>query len=182
MFYLRFLKIFIEKWANRLFPLFWWAKWVNRSGRSPKMSDVSESLRSLTKNEQPWAICSGSSEEMSDCERVAQVAHQKWAIKWIAQFWAKNKIHSENRWANSKPWSLIQCFGSGFFLDLYWNFFPESRSGLAKNPDPIQKIRICKKTSKNCVSRNLCSSYLTLKHCPFWSGSSKGSNLIKNII
>ena len=36
------------------------------------VSDVSESLRSLTKNE--W------------CERIAQVAHQKWATEWIAHF------------------------------------------------------------------------------------------------
>ena len=41
------------------------------------MSDVSESLRSLTKNEWPWGIPSGRSEEISDCERIAQVAHQK---------------------------------------------------------------------------------------------------------
>ena len=48
------------------------------------MSDVSESLRSLTKNEQPWAIRSGRSEEMSDREQIAQVAHQKLANEWIA--------------------------------------------------------------------------------------------------
>ena len=40
------------------------------------MSNVSESLRSLTKNEQPWAIHSGRSKEMSDSEQIAQVAHQ----------------------------------------------------------------------------------------------------------
>ena len=33
---------------------------------SNQMSDVSESLISLTKNERPWAIHSGRSEEMSD--------------------------------------------------------------------------------------------------------------------
>ena len=38
---------------------------MNRSGRSPKMSDVSKSLR---------AIPSGRSKEMSDCERITQVA------------------------------------------------------------------------------------------------------------
>ena len=31
------------------------------------VSDVSESLKSLTKNERPWGIRSGRSEEMSDC-------------------------------------------------------------------------------------------------------------------
>ena len=50
------------------------------------MSDVSESLISLTKNERPWAIRSGRSEEMSDREQIAQVAHQKWANEWIAHF------------------------------------------------------------------------------------------------
>ena len=59
------------------------------------VSDVSESLRSLTKNErcewiaqvahQKWAIRSGRSEEMSDHE----VAQQKWANEWIAQFFER---------------------------------------------------------------------------------------------
>ena len=35
------------------------------------MSNVSESLRLLTKNERPWGIRSGRSEEMSDHERIA---------------------------------------------------------------------------------------------------------------
>ena len=47
------------------------------------MSDVSELLRSLTKNERPWAI---RLEKMSDRERSAQVAHQKWANERIARF------------------------------------------------------------------------------------------------
>ena len=67
-------------------------EWIARSGRSPKMSDVSKSLRSLTKNERceriaqvahqkwaMWANRSGCSPKMSDHERLAQVAHQKWA-------------------------------------------------------------------------------------------------------
>ena len=62
------------------------------SGHSPKMSDVRESLRLLTKNEQPWAIRSSGSLKMSDHEQITQVAHQKWGIR------------SENRRANSKPW------------------------------------------------------------------------------
>ena len=79
----------LKKWGNCSFLLFWWAKWVNRSGRSQKMSDVSESLRSLTKNERPWAICSHCSEEMSDCERIAQVTHQKWANEGITRFFGQ---------------------------------------------------------------------------------------------
>ena len=50
------------------------------------MSDVSESLISLDKNERPWVICSGRSEEMSDHERITQVAHQKWVNEQIANF------------------------------------------------------------------------------------------------
>ena len=60
--------------------------WANRSGRSPKMSDVSESLRSLTKNEQPWAIRSGRSPKMSDHERNPQFALQKWVKVRIPRF------------------------------------------------------------------------------------------------
>ena len=69
-----------------------WAMWENRSGRSPKMSNVSESLRSLTKNERPWEICSGRSPKMSDHERITQVAHQKWANEWITRFWANHSF------------------------------------------------------------------------------------------
>ena len=50
------------------------------------VSNVSELLRSLTKNVRPWAIRSGRSEEISDLERIAQVAHQKWANERIARF------------------------------------------------------------------------------------------------
>ena len=77
MFYIRFKKILLKKWANHSFPLFWWAMWVNRSGRSPKMSDVSESLMSLTKNER--------------CEQIAQVDHQKWAT-------SSDSLKGNERW------------------------------------------------------------------------------------
>ena len=43
------------------------------------LSQVSESLRLVRTNKRHWAICSGPSEGMSNCERIAQVAHQKWA-------------------------------------------------------------------------------------------------------
>ena len=36
-----------------------------------------------------WAIRSGRWEEMSDRERIAQVAHQKWANEWIAHFFER---------------------------------------------------------------------------------------------
>ena len=44
-----------------------------------KWATVSESLRSLRGNEQPWANRSGCSRQMSDHERVNQVAQRKWA-------------------------------------------------------------------------------------------------------
>ena len=66
------------------------------------VSDVSELLRLLTKNErceritqvthQKWVtmtISSGCSEEMSDREWIAQVAHQKLADEWIAHFFGQ---------------------------------------------------------------------------------------------
>ena len=58
----------------------------------------SESLRSLTKNEQPWAIRWGHSEEMSHHERITQVTHQKWGNEWIAHlliFGQKRAMRSE---------------------------------------------------------------------------------------
>ena len=36
-------------------------------------------LRSLRSNEQLWAICSDCSGQMSDCEQITQVTHDKWA-------------------------------------------------------------------------------------------------------
>ena len=73
--------------------------WANRWGRSPKMSDVSELL---TKNERceriaqvahqkwaMWAIRSGHSPKMSNHEQIAQVAHQKWANERIACFFER---------------------------------------------------------------------------------------------
>ena len=66
------------------------------------VSDVSKSLRLPTKNErceritqvaqQKWATMSdslGRSDEMSDREQIAQVAHQKWANEWIAHFFER---------------------------------------------------------------------------------------------
>ena len=119
--------------------------------RSFPLSDVSESLRSLTKNERLWAIRSHRSEEMSDCEQIAQVAHQRWANEWIANFfskllirsflgkkWAirsKNRwtICSENRWANSQP-----CQNDAFEQILFGPKNPEVYSFLSLN---FQKIK-----------------------------------------
>ena len=70
--------------------------WANRSGRSPKMSYVSKSLRSLTK--------------MSNHEQFAQVAHQKWgtlseSLRSLTKMgkWANRLFF----WANC---SFAHCF------------------------------------------------------------------------
>ena len=47
-----FANFFLKKRAIRSLPLFWWAMYVNRSDHSWQKSELSKSLRSLTKNEQ----------------------------------------------------------------------------------------------------------------------------------
>ena len=75
------------------------------------MSNVSESLISLTKKEWPWAICSGGSEEMNDVseslilltkiERMCEslIFLSKSLIRsFLDKKWA---IRLEIKWANS---------------------------------------------------------------------------------
>ena len=103
IFLVRFLYIKNERFAHSLFfnerceqisqvPHQKWAMWANRSGCSSIMSDVSESLRSLIKNERPWAIRSGRSQKMSDHEPIAPGAHQEWANERIARIWANRSF------------------------------------------------------------------------------------------
>ena len=54
-----------------------------------KRATMSESLRLLTKNEQPWDIGLGRSPKMSNREIFAQVAHQKWKNEQIAHFFER---------------------------------------------------------------------------------------------
>ena len=62
---------------------------------------MNDLLRSLTKNERPWANRSGCSPKMS--EWVNRWFF--WANRSFAYFFAKKRvIRSENRWANSQPW------------------------------------------------------------------------------
>ena len=51
-----------------------------------KWVTVSESLRSLMSNEQPWVNSSSRKWQMSDCEQFAQVAHDRWTNEQIALF------------------------------------------------------------------------------------------------
>ena len=89
------------------------------------MSYVSKSLRSLTKNERPWAIRSGRSEEVSNRERIAQVAHQNERLSELLIFFSKSLIRSflgkkiaiglEIRWANSQPCVHIMLHGAAAY-------------------------------------------------------------------
>ena len=65
--------------------------------RSFLLSKVRELLRSLRTNEWPWAICSGHSEGMSNHERIAQVAHQKFS-KWVNHSLFERIAHSLTFW------------------------------------------------------------------------------------
>ena len=79
------------------------------------MSDVSKSLISLTKNERPWAIRSGRSEEMSDVsESLISLTKNEplsgslifLSESLIGSFFDKKlAICSEIKWANSQPWT-----------------------------------------------------------------------------
>ena len=77
-----------------------------------KWVTMSDSLRLLTKNEQPWASRSGRSPKKSDHEQFAQVSHQKCANRSF--FRKKRAICSENRWANSQPCVTLSYMRYGF--------------------------------------------------------------------
>ena len=58
-----------------------------------KWANVSESLKSLRTNERLWANRSGRSGQMSDCEQIAQIAHDIWVnvsdLLRLLSEWAK---------------------------------------------------------------------------------------------
>ena len=59
------------------------------------MSDVSESLRMLTKNERCEQIAQVAHQKMSDNEWIAQVTLHKWAVnEQIARFFSESLIRS----------------------------------------------------------------------------------------
>ena len=115
-----------KKWANRSFPLFWWAMWVNRSGRSPKMSDreglaqvahqkwvtMSDLLTSLRGNEQSWANRSGRSPKMSEWVNCSFF----WANCSFTHFWAKNERFARKtyEWIPSPAKKWPKCTKSLF--------------------------------------------------------------------
>ena len=78
------------------------------------MSDVSGLLISLTKNERPWAIRLGRSEEMSDVSELlillAKNEQMSESLNFLSESLIrsfldkKRAICSDIKWANSQPW------------------------------------------------------------------------------
>ena len=75
------------------------------------LSNVSESLRSLTKNEWLWAILSGAqrkwvivSESLGSLTKNEHIAHFFEQIAHLLTFFKKRAILLEKRWANYQPW------------------------------------------------------------------------------
>ena len=116
-----FTQVAHDKWANERFAQKIWLKsnfmvcflYVVLKNNEQfahslfLISEVSESLRSLTKNEWPWAKCSGCSPKMSKWTNCSLF----WVNRSFAHFFAKKwAIRSENRWANSQPWKYLPLF------------------------------------------------------------------------
>ena len=96
------------------------------SGRSTKMSDVSESLSSLTKNEwfahiaqRKWAIVSKSLRSLTKNERMSE-SFVSLSESLIRSFLGKKRVfRSENRWANSQPWGKQMNYGKKFLNSVF---------------------------------------------------------------
>ena len=86
--------------------------WANRSGRSAKMSDVCELHRLLIKNERPWAHQKWAT--MS--ESLRSLTKNEWIARFLREslirsfFRKKRAIGSENRWANSQPCFFVNSY------------------------------------------------------------------------
>ena len=117
---------YLEKWVIRSFPHFWWAMWAKRSGWSPRMIDVSESLRSLTKNERPWANCSGWSfaNLFAKNERFAQKTDERIPNPafWVLVFLELSFLS----WPFHKKWNLILCVFSARGWEFALSIFPST--------------------------------------------------------
>ena len=105
-----------KKWAIHSFPLFWWVMWANCSGRSPKISDVSNWLRWLTKNEQPWVNRAGRSffaknkgfaqktdEQIPGPATKHAVNFKKYIFQWKYIFSELQYLHSDRQKGESLP-------------------------------------------------------------------------------
>ena len=132
-----------------------------------------------------WANRSGRSPKMSNHERFAQVAHQKWANEWIAvflsqslirSFFAKKwAIRSENRWANSQPCLIEKSYGT-MYLNLRKICFLTRSTGLQILLDPIHSYRLEVFMDTTNLDRNYSINILLFF---WWRSWCLGSNLLR---
>ena len=82
---------------------------------------MSASLRSLKTNERPWANRSGCSRQMSNRERIAQVAHDKWVIvsDSLRSLMINEQFAQKNLVKNIKSYFLV-CFIYVFYFKNEW--------------------------------------------------------------
>ena len=95
---------------------------------------IAHLLKSLRTNEQMWAIHSGRSGQMSNCEWIAQIAHDKWAnVSNLLRPLRTNEQMSESLGFLTncsffsfayKKWVIrSKKFGKNLFLVFFYSFF-----------------------------------------------------------
>ena len=115
-----------------------------RSDRSDQMTQwatVSDSLRSLRTNEQLWANRSGRSCQKSDCEQIAQVAHQKWAM------WANRSSCSPKMSDHVRIAQIAHFFANN-------ERFAQKTNERIPNPAGLLHKFLAHKTEKSCCKHS----------------------------
>ena len=94
--------MFIEKWVNRSFPLFWWAMWAIRS-RLLISSERCEQIAQVAHKK--WAMWAIVSKSLRLLTKMSEGVNQSffWANRSCAHFWEKNEQFT--RKTNEQPWS-----------------------------------------------------------------------------
>ena len=90
----------------------------------PSDPDLSELLKSLRRNERPWANCSDRSEEMSDRERIAQAAQDKWATlsDWLRSLRGNERMSDSLKkfWQKKSKILFFNFFRKNYIQFFYW--------------------------------------------------------------
>ena len=141
--------------------------WANHSDRSLKMSYVSESLRSLTKNEWPWAIHSHRSPKMSKSLIFFRES-------LICSLFRKNRaIPLENRWVNSQPCNLL-FFGERPELITHGHSFLVSNLSYLlisriKKEEMSKSLVFFQKTYKKSTKKNILVKFCWANRSFLWA-------------
>ena len=151
---------------------------------------ITQSLRSLMTKEWVWANCSGCSPKMSNRERFAQIAHQKWvtmskSLRSLTKneqmieslgFFYKSRIPSENQWGNSQP-----CKRANHMIKVIWWLVTtrnicsgktrQTGKGLDSIPNRLQPCsHSCEDSCMKCIAKLclscMCQYALRLKLLP----------------